>query len=83
MRLQCKLLKRTAGMRLLTTVPPYLSSFEYTKAWPTEDKAVLVGCLARTAFTLRLAFLSYLSMTCVEQAGKRQDTIPETHHVKL
>ncbi len=61
-RLQRKLLQRIAGTYLLTTVPPYPSHFGYDKLWLTEAKAVLAGRLARTAFTLRLAFLSYLLM---------------------
>lgn len=59
-RLQRKLLSRIAGTYLLTVSPPYPSSYGYASEWPTEEKAALAARLARTAFTMRFAFLSYL-----------------------
>lgn len=83
-RLQRKLLRRVAGTHLLTTVPPYPSAFGYHKQWPSEEKATLAGRLARTAFTLRFAFLSYLLLkeslkgrsTWQELTQERDDPVP-------
>ena len=60
--LQRRLLARIPGTYLLTAAPPYPSSFGYAQDWPLESKATLMTRLARTAFTLRLALISYLLM---------------------
>ncbi|KAI0083083.1 hypothetical protein BDY19DRAFT_998870 [Irpex rosettiformis] len=60
--LQRRLLARTPGTYLLTVAPPYPSSFGYAQDWPSEQQATLATRLARTAFTLRFAFISFLVM---------------------
>lgn len=60
--LQKRLLRRCPGTYLLTVAPPYPSSFGYACNWTTEDDATKSTRLARTAFTLRFAFVSYLVM---------------------
>ena len=82
--LQRKLLLRTSGTHLLTVAPPYPSSFGYAQEWRTEQEASLATRLARTAFTLRFSFISYLLMkemlkkrtTWQDLTGKGADPVP-------
>ncbi|KAI0089377.1 hypothetical protein BDY19DRAFT_993577 [Irpex rosettiformis] len=67
---QKRLLRRTAGTYLDTLAPPYPHWMGYQKIWKTRSSALLAIRLARTAFTLRFAFISFLIMK-ETNAGQR------------
>ncbi|KAI0685238.1 hypothetical protein BC835DRAFT_1421459 [Cytidiella melzeri] len=84
LRLQRCLLRRISSTYLETATTPDPSSFGYAAAWPTAARAILATRLARAAFTLRFAFLSYLLMK-EEVAGTHvwEDISQDEHAIPL
>lgn len=74
-RIQRKLLRRTAGTYLDTCGTPYPSTLGYSSVWNTREQALRAVRLGRTAFTLRFAFLSYLIMCELNKERRTWDEL--------